>query len=112
MVADIRWMQASVLVLQMVSANSSAQWMAASIGFVEANRMLNYGPAALIILFTFLSVFVGIFLNRRDSTVMRQDINRQFNEVNRRLSRIEDDQKHFYAVTGKMEGRIDELSRH
>lgn len=39
------------------------------------------------------------------------DIHRQFDEVNRRLTLIEGDQKQFFTVTGKLDGRIDQLSR-
>ncbi len=121
--------------------------------------MVNYVPAALIILSVFLSVFVGILLNRRDANALKEDVNRRFDQMDRRidgveqslsnridgveqsLSRridsveksladridrvefridkvehrlelIETDQKQFFTVTGKMEGRIDELSRH
>ena len=42
---------------------------------------------------------------------LRADMNRQFDETNRRLGLIESDQKQFYAVTGKLDGRIDEISR-
>ena len=61
--------------------------------------MLNYIRAALIILSVFVSVYVGILMNRRDVESLRVDINRQFDSVNSRLTRIEDDQKHFFAVT-------------
>lgn len=87
--------------------------------------MLNYGPAVLII----FSVFVGILLNRRDLSALRaelrgelgsfrDEVRREFDQVrreqvetNRRLTLIETDQKHFFQVTGKLDGRIDEPSR-
>lgn len=69
--------------------------------------MLNYGPAVLIL----FSIFVGILLNRRDSTALRAEMHRQFDEVSRRLGLIEGDQKQFFTVTGKLDGRIEELSR-
>lgn len=49
-------------------------------------------------------------VNRRLDEVERNS-NRQFDEVNRRLTLIEGDQKQFFAVTGKLDGRIDQLSR-
>ena len=49
-------------------------------------------------------------LSRRLDEVER-NTNRQFDEVNRRLTLIESDQKQFFAVTGKLDGRIDQLSR-
>ncbi len=73
--------------------------------------MLNYIPAALIILSVFVSVFIGILMNRRDVESLRVDMNRQFDGVNSRLTRIEDYQKQFFTVTGKLDGRIEELSR-
>ena len=38
-------------------------------------------------------------------------MDRQFDRTDRRLILIENDQKQFFTVTGKMDGRIDELSR-
>ncbi len=38
-------------------------------------------------------------------------VNRQFYEVNRRLSLIGVDQKQFYTVTGKLDGRLDEIAK-
>ncbi len=76
--------------------------------------MLTYGPAVLII----FSVFVGILLNRRDVNGLREEFRREFDSVRReldkmerRLGLIEGDQKHFFEVTGKLDGRIDQLSR-
>lgn len=87
--------------------------------------MVNYGPAALIILSVFLSVFVGILMNRRDVTSLKDNMNRQFDAVNRqfdavnrqfteingRLARIDEDLREFYGMEKKLEGRVDELSR-
>ncbi len=56
---------------------------------------------------------------------LRSDVNRQFDRMDGRLDRmdgrldlmderlrlIEGDQKQFFTVTGKLDGRIDELSR-
>ena len=56
-------------------------------------------------------------VNRRFDEVERNtnrkfdEVNRQFDEVNRRLTLIESDQEQFFAVTGKLDGRIDQLSR-
>jgi len=52
-------------------------------------------------------------VDQRFETVNRQfdTMNRQFDTVNSRLNRIEEDQKHFYAVTGKLDGRIDEIAK-
>ena len=49
-------------------------------------------------------------VNRQFDEVKR-DVHRQFDEVNRRLSLIEGDQKQFFSVTGRLDGRIDQLSR-
>ena len=71
------------------------------------------------------AVLLGIFLSRGDVANLRADMNRRFDEVDRRfgaidrrldgldarLDRIGGDLKHFHNVTGKIEGRIDELSR-
>ncbi len=56
-------------------------------------------------------------VNRRFDEVERNtdrkfdEVNRQFDEVNRRLTLIKGNQKQFFAVTGKLDGRIDQLSR-
>lgn len=42
---------------------------------------------------------------------LKADLNTRFNEVDRRLVLIESDQKRFFEVTGKLDGRIDQLSR-
>ncbi len=92
--------------------------------------MLTYGPAILII----FSVFFGILMGRRDVNSLKEDMNRrftemnvdmnrrfaemstdisrQFGEVNRRLTKLEDDYLEFYGMEKKLEGRVDELSRH
>ncbi len=36
-------------------------------------------------------------------------MDRQFSEVNRRIDRVDDDLKVFHGVTGKLDGRIDEI---
>ncbi len=82
--------------------------------------MLNYGPAVLII----FSVFLGILLNRRDTTILKADINslkadmdKQFDRVDKRfdvltarVSALEADYTQFYGMQQKMEGRLDEIS--
>ena len=73
--------------------------------------MVSYIPAALIILSVFVSVFIGILMNRRDATLLRDDMNRGIDELNRRLTLIESDQKHFFTITGRMDGRIDEIAK-
>lgn len=42
---------------------------------------------------------------------LREDMNRQFNRVDQRLSLIEADQKEFFSITGRLDGRIEQLSR-
>ncbi len=42
---------------------------------------------------------------------LREDMNRQFNRVDQRLSLIEADQKEFFTITGRLDGRIEQLSR-
>ncbi len=51
--------------------------------------------------------------NSLTSSMNRQfdQVNRRFDEVNRRLGLIEADQKQFYAVTGRLDGRLDEFPR-
>lgn len=73
----------------------------------EACTILNYGPAVLIM----FSIFFGILLNRRDVMAFRDEFRREFDDVKRRLILIKADQKHFFEVTGKLDGRIDQLSR-
>lgn len=70
-------------------------------------------PATLLI-----AILAGIWLNRRDYSTLKGDmdhrfdeVNRQFGEVNRRLGLIEADQKQFYSVTGKLDGRLDEIAK-
>lgn len=98
--------------------------------------MHEYIPVALII----ASVLSGILFNRRDTNELKADMNtkfadmkadtnrqfsevntkladlkadmnRQFTEVNRRLDIVDSDLKQFHTITGKLEGRVDELSR-
>ena len=38
-------------------------------------------------------------------------VDRQFDRMDRRLTLIEGDQKQFFAITGRLDGRIDELHR-
>ena len=58
-------------------------------------------------------------MNRQFDSMNRrfEDVNRQFDAMNhrldgvdRRLETIDGDLKHFHNVTGKLEGRVDELS--
>lgn len=80
--------------------------------------LISYSPAVLIL----FSIFFGIFMNRRDYTLLREDMNRRFSElkadlnskfgeVDRRLGLIEADQKQFFKETGEIHGRLNELSR-
>ena len=80
--------------------------------------LINYGPAILIL----FSIFFGIFMNSRDYTQLREDMNRRFAElkaelnvrfsdIDKRLTLIEADQKQFFRETGEIHGRLDELSR-
>lgn len=71
-------------------------------------------PATLLI-----AILAGIWLNRQDYSTVKSDmdhrfdeVNRQFAEVTRRLGLIEADQKQFSAVTGKLDGRLDEIAKH
>ena len=41
----------------------------------------------------------------------RGDVDRQFDRVDHRLTVIEADQKQFFTLTGRLEGRIEELHR-
>ena len=52
-------------------------------------------------------------INQRFSNVDRQfeHVDRQFERMDARLLRIENDQREFYGITQKLEGRIDEISR-
>ena len=38
-------------------------------------------------------------------------IDRQFDSMGQRMERLENDQKQFFTVTGKLDGRIDEIAR-
>ncbi len=67
--------------------------------------MHEYGPMLLV----FLGILGGIWLNRRDFADLKADMNRQFTEGNRRIDRIDDDLKGFHSITGKLDGRIDEI---
>ncbi len=73
--------------------------------------MLTFAPVALIVFSVFASVLVGILMNRAEVRSLREDMNRRFDGVERRLELIEGDQKRFFSLTGRMDGRIDELSR-
>ena len=75
--------------------------------------MLNYGPAVLIL----FSIFVGILLSRRDFAMLKADMDKQFDRIEKRLdaltsrvSALESDYTRFYGMQQKMEGRLDEIS--
>ncbi len=42
---------------------------------------------------------------------LQRDMDRQFDRMDARMDRIENDQKQFFNVTGKLDGRIDEIAR-
>ena len=90
--------------------------------------MHEYIPVMVLV----VGLFAGIWLNRRDFSELKADMNRQhgelradmnrqngelradmnrkFDEVNRRLDRIDGDLKEFYGADKQMEGRMNELS--
>ena len=47
--------------------------------------------------------------NNRSSD-LKENMNRQFDAVNRRLDILDGEDKRFHNATGKLEGRADELS--
>lgn len=73
--------------------------------------MLNYGPAILIL----FSIFVGILLNRRDSTLLREDMNRRFadfrTEMDIRFRAVEQRFDEMSRRFGDMDRRLDAIDR-
>ncbi len=79
--------------------------------------LINYSPRRT---HTLLGLF-GVFINRRDYSLLREDMNRRFSELkadlstkfgenDRRLGLIEADQKQFFKESGEIHGRLNELS--
>lgn len=56
-------------------------------------------------------VLIGILLNHREVSSLKTDIKERLDRVDARLVLIESDQKQFFAITGKLDGRIEELHR-
>jgi predicted nuclease with TOPRIM domain len=72
-----------------------------------------------------LAILAGIFFSRSDVKELRSeikdlrtDMDARFNKVDERFARIEDhlnridsDLRHFYHLTGKLEGRVESLEK-
>lgn len=56
-------------------------------------------------------VLIGILLNHREVSSLKTDMKERLDRVDARLVLIESDQKQFFAITGKLDGRIEELHR-
>ncbi len=65
-----------------------------------------------------LAILAGILFNRSDVKDLRTEIKElraemraRFDQVDTRFNRVDADLRQFYAVTGKLEGRVDEISK-
>ncbi len=72
-----------------------------------------------------LAILAGILFNRSDVKELRAEIralsdrvdtrfdrvDARFDQVDARFNRVDADLRQFYAVTGKLEGRVDEISK-
>lgn len=67
-------------------------------------------PSILVIL-GWLHQNVRLTEFRSDVDRRFEGIDRQFDRMDRRLILIENDQRQFFTITGKLDGRIDELHR-
>lgn len=56
-------------------------------------------------------ILIGILFNRTEMRDLRAEMNRRFDEVTKRLDRVDGDLKVFDRITAKLDGRVDELSR-
>ena len=63
-------------------------------------------------------ILIGIILNRHDVKDLRHEmldrfdkVDRRFDEVYRRFDAVDAELRYFHDTTGKLSGRVDELSR-
>ena len=56
-----------------------------------------------------LAILAGILFNRVDHRDTRQRIDDLRSEMMRRFDRVDADLRTFYSITGKLDGRVDEL---
>lgn len=68
--------------------------------------MHEYIPVIILV----IGLFACIWINRRDFTDLKSDMNRQFDAVNKHLDRIDADLREFYGTDKQLEGRVNELS--
>ena len=60
---------------------------------------------------SFVLVILAWLNQNQRLSEFRADVNRQFDKMDVRLDLIENDQKEFFTVTGRLDGRIEQLSR-
>ncbi len=69
----------------------------------------------IIVAVPLIAILAGILLNRSDIKELRSDVRGDIaslrSETLGRLDRIDADLRQFYSVSGKLEGRIDEISK-
>ena len=58
-----------------------------------------------------VAILAGILFNRNDSKELRSDLADFRAEVLAKFSAIDSDLRQFYHVTGKLEGRLDEIAK-
>ena len=65
-----------------------------------------------------LAILAGILFNRSDVKELRAEmrarfdrVDARFDQVDARFNRVDADLRQVYAFTGKLEGRIDEISK-
>lgn len=69
----------------------------------------------IIVAVPLIAILAGILLNRSDIKELRSDVRGDIaslrSETLSRLDRIDADLRQFFAVSGKLEGRIDEIAK-
>ena len=58
-----------------------------------------------------MAILLGIFLNRADVKDLRTEMNRRFDIVDRRFDLVDAELRYFHDTTGKLSGRVHELSK-
>ena len=56
-------------------------------------------------------ILAGILFHRHEVKELRTEMREGFSRVDARFDRIDADLRQFYSISGKLEGRIDEISK-
>ena len=58
-----------------------------------------------------IAILAGILFNRSDAKELRAEMKELSSRVDAGFARIDADLRQFFQMTGKLEGRIDEISK-